>query len=69
MNCNYLSYALYQVWAKGREWYDTKFAPKLGPIALVSLLYTIFVIFALQGRQVFTIFLFVINSNITLHPG
>ena len=40
------------VWAKGREWYDTKFAPKLGPIALVALLYTIFVIFSLQGRQV-----------------
>ena len=38
--------------AKGRDWYDNKFAPRIGPIALLALLYTIFVLFALQGHSV-----------------
>ena len=41
-----------QVKLKGREWYDNKFAPCMGPIALLALLYTIFVLFALQGHSV-----------------
>ena len=41
-----------QVRLMGRERYDTKFAPRIGPIALAALLYTVFVIFALQGHQV-----------------
>jgi ACR3 family arsenite transporter len=37
---------------KGREWYDTKFAPKIAPIALWGLLFTIVVLFALQGEAI-----------------
>ena len=37
---------------KGREWYDTRLAPRLGPIALLALLYTIWIMFALQGHEV-----------------
>mgnify|MGYP006280423989 CR=1 FL=1 len=37
---------------KGREWYDTKFAPRIAPIALWGLLFTIVVMFALQGDAI-----------------
>ena len=37
---------------KGREWFDKKFMPYFGPLALVALIYTIWVMFALQGHQV-----------------
>ncbi|MBW0105867.1 ACR3 family arsenite efflux transporter [Pseudonocardia sp. KRD291] len=38
--------------AKGREWYEAKFLPKIGPLALYGLLFTIVLLFALQGRQI-----------------
>ncbi len=37
---------------KGRVWYDTKFAPRIAPIALWGLLFTIVVLFALQGDAI-----------------
>src|SRR5690554_401882 len=37
---------------KGREWYETKFVPRDGPWALYGLLFTIVLLFALQGEQV-----------------
>ena len=37
---------------KGRVWYDQKFAPRLGPTALVGLLYTIVIMFALKGSAI-----------------
>ncbi len=37
---------------KGREWYDTVFAPKISPLALMGLLFTIVVMFALQGEEI-----------------
>ncbi|MFM9134762.1 MAG: ACR3 family arsenite efflux transporter [bacterium] len=37
---------------KGHEWYDTRFAPKIAPIALWGLLFTIVVMFALQGQAI-----------------
>jgi arsenical-resistance protein len=40
--------------ARGREWYEAKFLPKIGPAALYGLLSTIVVLFALQGQQITT---------------
>ena len=38
--------------AKGREWYETEFLPLIGPWALYGLLFTIVILFALQGDQI-----------------
>jgi ACR3 family arsenite transporter len=38
--------------ARGREWYETRLLPRLGPFALYGLLFTIVVLFALQGDAV-----------------
>ena len=38
--------------AKGREWYETRFVPKIGPVALYGLLFTVVVLFALQGDTI-----------------
>jgi ACR3 family arsenite transporter len=38
--------------ARGREWYETKLLPRLAPFALYGLLYTIVILFALQGHTI-----------------
>ncbi|MGJ9421539.1 ACR3 family arsenite efflux transporter [Aeromicrobium sp. CF3.5] len=38
--------------AKGRDWYEGVFLPRLGPWALYGLLFTIVVLFALQGEAI-----------------
>jgi ACR3 family arsenite transporter len=43
--------------ARSRQWYETTLLPRLGPFALYGLLYTIVILFALQGH------------TITGHPG
>ncbi|MGZ4506322.1 MAG: ACR3 family arsenite efflux transporter [Blastococcus sp.] len=38
--------------ARGREWYEGRFLPRIGPIALYGLLFTIVLLFALQGDAI-----------------
>lgn len=37
---------------RGREWYDGDFAPRLGRTALIGLLFTIVVMFSMQGEKI-----------------
>lgn len=37
---------------RGEEWYERKFLPKVGPAALLGLLYTIVIMFAMQGDKI-----------------
>jgi ACR3 family arsenite transporter len=37
--------------AKGEQWYTQTFLPKIGPTALLGLLYTIVIMFAMQGDR------------------
>ncbi|MEV0824821.1 ACR3 family arsenite efflux transporter [Nonomuraea rubra] len=38
--------------ARGRDWYETRFLPRVGPLALYGLLFTIVILFALQGGTI-----------------
>ena len=38
--------------ARGRGWYETRFLPRVSPWALYGLLFTIVILFALQGDQI-----------------
>ena len=37
---------------RGREWYESRFLPRIAPVALYGLLFTVVILFALQGKKI-----------------